>query len=81
MTAKEFKTAFSIADSESDLSHEDTTRFMGFGLQDFAPVCCTLRQIASLIRWQALTFAGTWEMDALDEIREYGRRKFIVLDS
>jgi hypothetical protein len=80
MTTSEFQTAFSIANSESDLSGEDTSHFNGFALSDYEPRSCTVRQLAALMRWQALLFNGKWDMDALEDIRHCGRRKFIVLD-
>lgn len=53
--------------------------FMGFGLPDFQPTVCTLPQLAYLIRWQALQFNGHIDADALNEIAEAGRRKFMVV--
>jgi hypothetical protein len=81
MTTDQFKRAFAIADDRSvDLSNEDTSCLEGCGLRDFVPTVATVRQIASLMRWQALYFNGTWYMEELNNIKEYLRRKVTVLD-
>ena len=87
MTAAEFKKAFLIADDETVenlISTEDISIFDGFGLSDFTPTVATLRQVAALMRWQALFFmrpknGSKWDTDALNEIREACRKKVTVL--
>lgn len=79
MTKKEFKQAFSVAQSNEDLSSEPLEHFYGFGLKDFKPVCATIRQVARLMRYQAQYMDGTWDMNELTAIQEYGRRKFQII--
>ena len=77
MTKNELKEAFAMAQrGERDI---DTALFDGFGLKDFAPICCTLRQLAGLIVWQCQTFAGTWDMEALSLIAWAGKKKFTIV--
>lgn len=77
MTKKELKEAFAMAQrGEHDI---DMALFHGFGLKDFRPITCTLRQLAGLIVWQCQTFAGTWDMEELSYIAAVGRRKFTIV--
>lgn len=79
MTTREFKDAFTIAKSDVSLVQHDIDIFDGFGLSEFQPVTVTVEQVARLIRYQAQYMNGGWDSEALDEIRELGRRKFVVL--
>lgn len=79
MTTQEFKEAFKIAESKEDLSQHDIGVFDGFGLQEFETVTVHVKQVARLIRYQAQYMNGGWDADALNEVREFGRRKFIVV--
>jgi len=58
---------------------EETAIFDGFGLADFQHIDCTIRQLACLVLWQARTFAGTWDNEAIAEIRA-NKRKFTVVN-
>jgi hypothetical protein len=78
VNATQFRAAFALADSDAELNGDLTPTF-GFGLHDFQPVTVRLEDVAELIRWQAKCLDGTWDMEALDEVRRHGRRKFIVL--
>lgn len=78
MTTAEFKTAFSIANGPADLSAVDLAPFDGFGLPEFKPVTVTLSQVARLIRWQAAQLNGDWNSEMLNEVRDCGRRRFII---
>ena len=81
MTTPEFKRAFAIATSEADLSNEDIGVFDGFGLRAFKPVVVSLRQLAKLIRWQALSMGDSRviaDNDNLNEIKVFGKAKFII---
>ncbi len=82
MTNGELKDAMAIATSDADLSAEtgQIDIFSGFGLPDFKQVAVTTRQVASLIRWQALAFDGSIDAEALNEIAHAGRRKFQIVD-
>jgi|10_taG_2_1085330.scaffolds.fasta_scaffold01046_13 hypothetical protein len=58
---------------------EEAAIFDGFGLESFKPIVCTIQQLACLVLWQARTFAGTWDNEAIAEIRA-NRRKFTVVN-
>jgi hypothetical protein len=86
MTNAEFKRAFAIADQRDttgqcmhDLSNEDISIFYGCGLRNFQPIVATVRQVASLIRWQALQLNGKWDAEALTEVRDALRRKATIV--
>lgn len=84
MTAAEFKNAFAIADNTSlDLSGEDISIFDGYGLPEFKPVVATLRQVARLMRWQAMYIAtkpgeSRWDAEELTSIRDLFRKRVTV---
>ena len=82
MTKPEFAKALKIAkdiDNQPDLTDTDIDIFSGFGLNGFKPVYVTLRQIARLIRYQALYWSGEWDSEALNEIGNLGKKRFIVI--
>jgi hypothetical protein len=79
MTKAQLSTAITLAQSKDPLTGEDISLFDGFGLKDFKPVTCTLRQLAALVRWQAVNFNGTIDAAALNEIVSAGRHKFDVV--
>lgn len=81
MTIEQLQKAFAIAnDRNVDLSNVDDTNLFGFGLPTFAPVYTTLQAVAKVIRWQALQFNGQWNAEALNEVAQLGRKKFLILD-
>jgi len=82
MTKQEFKRAFALAQSDVDLiEHVDLAVFDGCGLPDFQPVAVTTAQVAGLIRWQGqYIFGGGFDMEAVNEVRQIGRRKFEIID-
>jgi hypothetical protein len=81
MTRQETNAAFAIADNQeiSLYPDVDTSIFDGFGLRDFQPVYVTLRQVAALMRWQALQFNGEWNAEALNDVVKVGRTRFLIL--
>ena len=80
MTTKELTAAFIVAKNKYvDLTNEDIDIFYGFGLKDFKPVYVTINQVAKLIRWQAGTFNGGWDADAINEIGYFGRKRFLII--
>lgn len=80
MTFKQFQIAYSIAkDFDRNLSDVDDSNLYGFGLREFRPTHTTLEAVAKIIRWQALQFNGEWDIDALNEVIQHGRKKFLVL--
>ena len=79
MRKAELSEALKLAqDPNVDLSAEDDL-FNGFGLPDFKPVTCTIRQLAKLVRWQCICLNGAVDGNNLNEIAEIGRKKFIVV--
>lgn len=77
MNKKEFNQAVNLA--KTPIGFDDTELFDGFGLPDFKPVCCTLKAMASLIKWQALQFNGQFDQEALNEIWNC-RKRFLIAD-
>lgn len=82
MRLSQLNEAMKIAQSNADLSKEMSQIhiFDGFGLPDFKPVVATIRQLATLIRWQTFQFNGGIDAEALNEIVYFGRRRFLILD-
>ena len=84
MTRNEFSKAVALAQSSETLetfigkgsSQRLNDVFNGFGLPDYDAVDVTIRDVAALIRHQAMQFNGELENEALTEIREIGRSKF-----
>lgn len=81
MTLQQFRQSWKLAkDNQVDLSTEEQGHLFGFGLPEFKPVACTIRQVARLIRWQGGMFNGGWDMNMVDEVRQYGRKKFLIIE-
>ena len=80
MTSEQFRRAFKLADSGADLSGFSLDYFDGFGLPDFQPVTVRVGDVARLIRWQGACINGDWDMAGVGEVRECGRRSFVVVD-
>ena len=80
MDAKEFKMAFALAKSNADFSNVNIDHLSGYGLKDFQPVTTTLEAVAKIMRWQALHFNGSWDMEELDGIKYVGKKKFEIID-
>lgn len=80
MNTNEFKKAFHIAKSNADLSTVSIDHLYGYGLKSFEPVTTTLEAIAAVMRWQALRFDGSWDMDEINDIKILGKKKFEVID-
>ena len=81
MTKDELSQAVAVATSEADLSNEvaNIDIFNGYGLPGFKPVYVTVRQVAALIRWQAVQFDGGVHAESLNELAYAGRQKFQIL--
>jgi len=78
MTKGELAEAFAMA-KRGERDMEDMRWCDGFALPDFKPVVCALRQLAGLIVWQCAQFDGNWDMNALNEIAEFGKKRFTVV--
>lgn len=81
MTLKQQQAAFQIANNfDIDLTDVNDDILFGCGLSDFKPVYVTLKQVAKLMRWQALQLNGEWDSRELNEVNLIGKRKFLILD-
>lgn len=80
MNTAEYRAAFKLAQSSADLSKVSTDHLFGCGLKEFQPTTTTIEAVAALMRWQALCFNGSWDMEALEDVRFIGRKKFIIID-
>jgi hypothetical protein len=79
MTTQQLSAALELAQSDADLSRESIGHFDGYGLNGFEPVLCTVQQVARLVRWQCIQLNGATDADALNELAQFGRRRFIVV--
>lgn len=77
MTRNEFKAAVKLAKS-GPIQGSNMDVLTGFGLRDFAPVAVSLATVAECLRWQCLTFGGTWDDAAMDEVYA-AKHKFIIV--
>tara|TARA_Y100000034_G_C6854379_1_gene388016 strand:- start:835 stop:1080 length:246 start_codon:yes stop_codon:yes gene_type:complete len=81
MNKQEMTQALEIAkDQSQNLTDVDTDVMFGYGLPDFKPVHVTTRQVASIIRWQAGRFDGTWDAKEIDDIANLGRKRFMIIE-
>ena len=80
MTKDEFTRVFALADSDTDLSEVDDTPLHGCGLPGFQTVSATVEMVAKLVRWQGQYMLGGWDMDAVNEVRQLGRRRFEIIN-
>ena len=81
MTKNEFNQAFKLAEGPADGRDPSAMNdgvFDGFGLDDFPPVTCTIKQVASLIVYQCRYLNGGWDAEALTNIYPQNRGKFII---
>lgn len=80
MTIHEFRAAVELVDTGDDRVNFDNIHiFDGFAMDDFGKVTCTIIDVAGLLVWQARTFAGTWDCEAMDVVRQFGRKRFIIV--
>ena len=81
MTNIEFKEAADLALNQTDvnLTGEDIAAFDGFGLKDFKPIFCTIRQLARVIRWQCQYLFGGFDSEELQSIARVGKTKFRII--
>ena len=79
MNTIQFNKAFELAKARVELLDVDFGLFDGFALQEFEPVTCTIKQVAALMRYQGQYLNGNWNMEKINNIREIGRTKFMVV--
>lgn len=78
MTKQELSAAFQMAkDGKGDTTTID--RFAGYGLPGFAPIYCSLAEVAGLISWECAYIGGGYDMAAFDELAKAGRQRFNVI--
>jgi hypothetical protein len=80
MNKKEFKKIWEIANSKEDLGDTDLTRFEGCAYPEFKKIHVTSREVAALIRYQALNLNGSFDMEEVDNCIFIAREKFTLLD-
>lgn len=79
MNKVEFTDALRIAkDSTIDLIDEELGLMNGYGLPNFEPVSVSTRQVARMIRWQALYLNGGWDVEEINSVRQLGRNRFEI---
>jgi hypothetical protein len=87
MNQREFSLAVALAQSDETLptllgencSVRLVTLFDGFGLASFKPVTVTIRDVAALVRHEAMQMNGELSNEALTEIQNVGRHKFNIV--
>lgn len=79
MTKAELSAALKLALTKENLSNENIDHFDGFGLRDFQPTTCTIKQLARLIRWQCFCLDGSIDQNNLNEIAFHGKKRFVVI--
>ena len=79
MNKDQLSQAVALAQSGQDIGILETDKFSGFGLLNFEPVYCTITELAQLIRWQCCCLNGSFDGEALDEICQIGRQKFMLV--
>lgn len=81
MTKAELSKALELAKTRTGIDFADTNlhKFNGFAMRDFKPLYVRLEDVADLIRYQCNEFGGGFDNDALNEIAEAGRTKFLVV--
>ena len=77
MTHQEFKTAVKLAET-GEYDNVDIDILFGCGLPDFKPVTITMDCAAKFIHQHAMQFNGSWDTDALNEVRQISRRNWLI---
>lgn len=78
MTKTQFDAAVAIARSKVDLTNVDDSILDGCGLPGFVPVTITLEVAAKCIRWHAVCLNGQMDSEALTEMRNISRKRWLV---
>lgn len=84
MTTNELSKAVALAQSKVHLPRyigplSVDCPFLGFILDDFQPVTCTIVDLAALVRHQCMNLDGTIDNVALQEIATAGKTKFTIV--
>lgn len=80
MTKKERQEIMALASNNGiDWQAVDCSVLIGCGLSDFGKKYCTEKQVAALLRYQALQLNGEWDSKELDIMFQIAQRKFMVL--
>lgn len=81
MNKKQFDSAVALAKSDTDLSLVDDSSLYGCALPDFKPVTITLEMAAKFIRWHCVQLNGQFDGEALNEMRNLSRKRWLVCQS
>lgn len=77
MTKNQFDAAVKMA-SEGTFGDADDTVLHGCGLPDFKPVTVTLAAAARFIAWHCQCLNGSFDSEALNDMRNISRKKWLV---
>ena len=80
MTKQQFDKAVTIACGQQDLSQVDDSVLHGCALPHFQPATITLEAAAKFIRWHATCLNGQVDSEALNEMRNLSRKKWLVVE-
>lgn len=78
MKRSDLDRALIFAKSDISLDYSNLHLFNGFALKGFKQVVATVKDLAALIRWQALMFNGEVDNESLTEIWNH-RHRFIIV--
>jgi len=77
MNKAQFDTAVKMA-KEGTYGDVDDSILDGCGLPGFKPVTITIEAAARFIAWQCLCLNGQFDQEALNEVREISRHRWLV---
>ncbi len=78
MTKQQFDKAVTLARTTLDLNDDDEVLY-GCALPNFKPVTVTLEAAAKFIRWHCVQLNGQVDSEALNEMRNISRKKWLVV--
>ncbi len=78
MTKDQFDSAVKMIRDGKDVQGADDTPLWGCLLPDFKPATVTLEGAARFIAWHALQLNGQFDGEALNEMRNVSRRKWLI---
>lgn len=78
MTKQQWDAAVQLVRTGKDFSNIDDSPLHGCALPNFAPVTITLECAAKFIQWHCLQINGTFDQEALTELREISRKRWLI---
>lgn len=79
MTRQEFSQAVKMVEERTIPDNVDDSILYGCGLPGFKPVTVSLAAAAKFIAWHARCLNGQWDSEALNEMREVSRKKWLIV--